>query len=93
MGFGKFMRGVGRFFNKAGNVIGKGVGFVKDKLLPAVSQIPILGQAVPMILGSPLKGVAGAVASGLGGPLKNISGQGLLDVAGGVGKALQTITS
>lgn len=92
MGFGKFMRGVGRFFNKVGQGIAKGVGFVKDKVLPAISNIPIVGQAVPMLLGSSLKD-SGNVVSSLAQPIKNITGQGALDVVGGVGNALKQITS
>lgn len=92
MGFGKFMKGVGNVFNKIGRGIASGVGFVKDRLLPALSNIPILGQAVPMLLGSSVRN-AGSTLSTLAKPVKNISGQGVLDVASGVGKALKQITS
>lgn len=92
MGFGKFMKGVGNVFNKIGRGIATGVGFVKDKVLPALSNIPILGQAIPMLLGNSL-GTAGSTLSTLANPIKNITGQGVLDVAGGVGSALKQITS
>jgi hypothetical protein len=92
MCFGKFMKGVGNIFNKIGRGIASGVGFVKDKVLPALSNIPILGQAVPLLLGNSVKN-AGSSLSSLAEPIKNITGQGVLDVAGGVGNALRQITS
>jgi hypothetical protein len=92
MGFGKFMKGVGNVFNKIGRGIATGVGFVKDKILPALSNIPIIGSAIPMLLGNSV-GNAGSALSSLANPIKSISGQGILDVAGGVGNALKQITS
>lgn len=92
MGFGKFMRGVGNVFNKIGRGIASGVGFVKDKVLPALSNIPILGSVIPSLLGSSVRS-AGSTLSTLADPLKNITGQGVLDVAGGVGNALKQISS
>lgn len=92
MGFGKFMKGVGNVFNKIGRGIASGVGFVKDKVLPALSNIPILGQAVPMLLGSSVRDAKGTLSS-LAQPVKNITGQGVLDVAGGIGNALKQISS
>jgi hypothetical protein len=92
MGIGKFMKGVRNFFSKVGSGISKGVGFVKDKVLPALSNIPILGQAIPLLLGNSVRN-AGSALSTLANPVKNISGQGLLDVVGGVGNALQQVTS
>lgn len=92
MSFAKFLRGVRRVAQKIGNGISTAVNFVGQKVLPAVSKIPIVGQLANAVMSNPLSAVP-ALAAGVGKQFTGLSGNGILDVIGGVGKAITDITN